>query len=175
MERGYIRPVKGLSEAQQREALRGVDPIYTDLALAIEHLCDGDMLALGGPLHILTGSATGIIDLVDEIRERGCDVIDKTSGKTTFEADNRYAMLAEALEAAKRVRRFGDVTQAAKNGAEARWKEHTKDRLPKAKARELWKSREILTNQMALDLMPGWTDRMARFAFGPSGRKPGPK
>jgi len=63
MERGYVKQVKGLSEADQRAALLGVEPIYTDLAVAIEHLRDGDMLALGGPLHILTGSATGIMNL----------------------------------------------------------------------------------------------------------------
>ena len=175
MKKGYVKQVKGLSEAHQREVLKGIDPIYTDLRSAIESLREGDRLALGGPLHILTGSPMGIIDLVEEIRSRGCEVVNVATGATTETGDSRFDMLAEALDAARKERRFGDVTKAAKKGAEARWKDHTLDQMPKAEARKIWKDAEILSNTRALELMPGWTDRMARFAFGPSGRKPGPK
>ena len=172
-----MRQVKGLPEADQRATLglNGVDPIYTDLSAAIESLRKGDWLAIGGPLHILAGSPMGIIDLVEEIRARGCEVIDITSGKTTETGTGRYDMLAEALDEARREKRFGNVTKAARKGAEARWREHTRDRMSQADARKIWKDKEILSNTRALELMPGWTDRMARFAFGPSGRKSGPK
>lgn len=85
MERGYIKQVNGLSEADQRAALSaiGAEPIYNDLRTAIESLRKGDVLAIGGPLHILAGSPIGMIELVEEIRSRGCEVMDATSGRTT--------------------------------------------------------------------------------------------
>ncbi len=119
MLRGYVHKVKYPPVADQRAALSawfkdaGEDElIYTDFTEAVSSLRKGDVLGLGGGLHILANTRDKIEGAVDRIQRKGCEVLDVTEDRIT--TGQGVSMMASAWRYVFNMNRFGDPKRAAR-------------------------------------------------------------
>ena len=174
MDRGLVGKARGFPIEGQRKVheQRKTQVVYDDADDAIAHLREGDRLTLAGPLHILGASRVTIRDRVQQVKGKGCEVLDLVHNESTegtgFEAFGR------AYDLTNPAHNFKGASAAGKKGAAARIKKHKPKGVTIAEARRIWFDPMISTNGEALAKM-GWSLSRANAKFGGSGRPAGPR
>lgn len=174
MKRGYVHRVKHPSVANQRAALEeaGIDVIYTDWEDAVSALRKGDVLAIGGALHILANTANRIELAVERLQKAGCEVLDVTTGQIT--TGDGALMFGKAMRAIANETRFGDVKKAGAKGGKARAKSlHVKRAETRDDAMKIFWNTDLTWTQANAELKKlGWNMQSARRHMKVDGKLP---
>lgn len=177
---GYVRDDKRRRVRTQRDMLAdaGVTRVYEDWALLIRQRRPGtqdvvvvsDLWVIADPRArtVKGGMRQSLMARRAELRKAGASIVELSSGRSTTDAVEADAMLADALDVLANTR-----SRSARIGRPP--KSYTPDQ--QTVMRLHWHSRQHVTNRAALAAMAADGVRvsvqMATRLLGPSGRKPG--
>lgn len=178
----YIQEQPRFSRERQEAIVRPQpgDKVYIEgrngesLDAAMRACRNGHAVICAHGVRVLGNSPTEITEALVEVEKRGKAIEDAETGKRTDRECGtmvRNAIRSIRGEASIKGRAEG----MGRAGGLARAKLHTKARMPVGQARKIWRDLSILTNELALDQMTGWTIATAYKHLKAPGRKRGRK
>lgn len=174
MLRGYVYKVKYPSVEKQRAALKkaGVELVYTDFSEVVRSLRKGDVLALGGGLHILANTHDKIEFAVERIKRKGCEVLDVTTAEIT--TGQGVPMMARAWRYVVNMNRFGNPKLAARKSVKVQHGElHQKRADTEAQAMDIYWNTSLSLKEVDQQLRDiGWNIQAARRYLKKEGKMP---
>ncbi len=183
--RGFVRPMSQHKDKRQIEALRaaGVGAIYVvgkncetwmDMTKALrpgDHVMVEALALIAEPKGpAVRWPSQDMRDALEEIERRGAIVIETHTGRRSDNAEQRRAMIADAVRALGAGQRALPSDVARANGAKGgrRAKQFAPDVIEKA--RVVWESRKHKTYKDAAKALPKGFSMMRAFRmFGPRG------
>lgn len=113
-------------------------------------------------------------DAIEEVERRGGHIVETSTGRSTADAKQRAALIADMARSVGAGGRSLSSEQARANGSKSRSRGRPKAEFTPEQieaARKVWESRKVVRWQDAAALLPeGFTVYRARNLFGPRGR-----
>jgi len=179
---GWVRASRLHPNGKQRKALEsiGVGVIYEES----EHETLDDMIRSRRPgdtvyvtsLSRLARTKEGILIAIDRLRERGCVIVETTTGRRSDRLEDCPHMIMDAVSDIAQDNRALPSKLAAefgRRGALATAAKKQAERTPESEAKLIWRGNPDKTNREVLDMLTGWTERAAYRHLGPRKREAG--
>lgn len=176
---GWARHSRHYSEAKQIKALEahGCRVIACAADLHVESVIRALRPEDPEPVVVTTlarlaSTRDGLREIIRAIHDRGCWVLELSTGRTTLDAKSATQMALDAADELTADSRSPTKRQAramARKSHEVQQRNTEDKRLPIAEARKVWHSHPAWSNDDCLALMPGWTAITAYRRLGARG------